>query len=115
MLVLGRGRRDVYNRIKLRSPENLNIGKLILSFDLWNCSGVPYPPGRPQVLKMDGHAVTLTWDPPVASGKGGPVAGYFVEYRDVVGGSWLIANDYPHHDCQFTGKQFRTNERMNEG
>ncbi len=65
--------------------------------------GVPYPPGKPQVLAMDGSGVTLGWEQPIASGSGGPVAGYNVEYRTTGAPTWLIANDYLIQDCEYSG------------
>lgn len=65
--------------------------------------GVPYPPGRPQVVGMDGTTATLTWEPPIDTGSGGPLIGYSVEYRPP-GTDWITANNYPIRDNSYTGE-----------
>lgn len=64
--------------------------------------GVPYSPGRPQIIAMDGTSVTLVWEPPIENGSGGPVTGYNVEYRPPAT-EWLLANDYPVQGTSYTG------------
>lgn len=66
--------------------------------------GVPFAPGRPRVIESDGTNATLCWEPPIASGSGGPVAGYHVEYKVVSNSDWISATNYLVRDVKYTGK-----------
>lgn len=68
---------------------------------------VPFAPGRPKVVESDGTNASLRWEPPVASGSGGPVAGYHVEYKVVGASDWISATNYLVRDTKYTGKNVR--------
>ncbi len=52
---------------------------------------------------MDGSSVQIAWEAPISGGRGGPVAGYQVEYRPIGQPSWLTASDRLIFDTQHTG------------
>ncbi len=66
-------------------------------------AGVPYPPGRPQVLAVDGDRALIVWDPPVVQTTAAPVAGYQVEYRVAGTNNWVASNDFLIPDCRHEG------------
>uniref|UniRef100_A0A914VTE8 Fibronectin type-III domain-containing protein n=1 Tax=Plectus sambesii TaxID=2011161 RepID=A0A914VTE8_9BILA len=62
--------------------------------------GVPYPPGRPQVVGVDGDRALIAWDPPVVQTSIAPVAGFQVEYRVAGTSNWVASNDFLVTECR---------------
>lgn len=53
--------------------------------------GVPGPPSKPEVDKVDGHSVTVTWRRPAEDG-GSDIIGYCVEKKEKKGMRWVRAS-----------------------
>lgn len=84
-------------------------GAIPASYDKGDSPNVPFPPGRPQIVAMDGNSVTLHWEPPISSGSGGPILGYHIEYRPPNSTDWLLANDYVVPENRFQVRGLRPN------
>lgn len=53
--------------------------------------GPPGPPSRPEVEKVDGHSVTLTWRRPAEDG-GSDIIGYSIEKKEKKAMRWVRAS-----------------------
>lgn len=60
-------------------------------FNFFISTGIPGPPGRPEVFDISRDGMTLTWYPPDEDG-GSQVSGYIVERKEVRADRWVRVN-----------------------
>lgn len=62
--------------------------------------GPPGPPSKPEVEKIDGHSVTLSWRRPAEDG-GSDIIGYSVEKKEKKAVRWMRASKKSVADLSF--------------
>lgn len=60
-------------------------------FFIFITTGIPGPPGTPEVFDISRDGMTLTWYPPEEDG-GSQVTGYIVERKEVRADRWVRVN-----------------------
>lgn len=69
----------------------MNVSSLILCHDF---TGIPGPPGTPEVFDISRDGMTLTWYPPEDDGDS-QITGYIVERKEVRADRWIRVNKVP--------------------
>nr|XP_006823012.1 PREDICTED: titin-like [Saccoglossus kowalevskii] len=62
---------------------------------------VPDSPGRPDIIQINAHDMTITWSPPVSDG-GSPIIGYIVELLETAKHRWIKVTIAPVRETTYT-------------